>query len=157
MMELKKCLYVVSMLFGGLLYAQQPVITGIDITAGTINEEIGISGSGFVTGALVYFGVGESADVTVENNNLIRAIVPPTATSGPITVVNPNGSSGISLQHFSPSFDIDAQSQSYTLGSSVLGAAGLQYTYDLCLCDFDENGILDIAVTNNAEDGASTL
>jgi hypothetical protein len=54
-----------------------------------------ITGKGFATGAVVAFGAGDSADVTVRDAHTILARVPPSSgvSNETITVINPTGES----------------------------------------------------------------
>ena len=150
---MKKILYIAFCFLVVASNAQQPFINSLDKISGTANEVVTISGAGFVATPEVYFGNGKSTGVTFVNANLIRASVPPTTTYGPVTVVNSNGLSVSSGRLFSMSFDIDAKAVStFTRDVIVSQAISDQQPYDLCLCDFDDNGLLDAAITNLGSD-----
>ncbi len=128
---------------------QRPFVNGIDKTSATVGETIAISGSGFSPGnMLVKIGEGE-ATITNSTSSLLEVTVPSTATYGPITVLNTSTKlSGVSSTYFTPSFS------GGTFDASAVGSAesiptNQQYTYDLCACDFDGDGVIDVATANN--------
>lgn len=131
------------------LSAQKPIINGLNKYSGTVGETIIISGVDFpTTNLVVHFGAGK-ANVISATNSEIKATVPATATYGPIIVTNTgNKLSGASSQFFTLSFggtnfDVSA------LDTRIDFATNEQYTYDLCNCDFNDDGLLDVVVTSN--------
>lgn len=147
---MKKILYITGFILVSVANAQQPFINSLDKTFGTANEVVTISGSGFVDTPGVYFGNGKSASVTFINENLILATVPSTATYGAVTVANSNGMQVSSSQLFVMSFDKDFAGETFTLPAPETAIPTDQgFTYDLCLCDFNTDGLLDAVVTNN--------
>jgi hypothetical protein len=74
----------------------QPTLTAIDPSAASVGSQVTIIGTGFVDGATaVAFSENKLAsNVSVDNDTTLRAIVPPEAVSGPVTVRTPGGSSG---------------------------------------------------------------
>jgi hypothetical protein len=68
-----------------------PAITSFSPTSGGVGTLVTILGGGFNAATQVLFGVG-SATFTVVNDTTMTATVPPTATSGKITLVTPSGS-----------------------------------------------------------------
>ena len=151
---MKKYLYITGCFLTLLANAQRPFVGSLDKTSGTANEIVNISGSGFTDkNKAVYFGNGKSNEVTFVDENLIQAKVPPTATYGPVTVINDNGMSSSSGQLFSISFDIDKKAVStFTRDGIVSQAISDLQPYDLCMCDFDDDGLSDVAISTLGSD-----
>ncbi|WP_420581480.1 FG-GAP-like repeat-containing protein [Reichenbachiella sp.] len=131
--------------------AQAPYINSISPTSAVTGQEINISGSNFTGATAVFFGGMQGDNMNVVNTNLITVDVPFGATFDQISVVHTNGI-GYSPQKFTPTFD----GQSIADGSTVLGnlsgqetfASSRTQTQDLCTCDLDGDGLLDMALTN---------
>lgn len=140
------------------VHAQHPVIFSVDKAHAAPGETITLQGSDFGTDPAqvsVLFG-GVAGQITAITNQLITATVPTGAMFGPIRVVNtttgraaaapvqffPNfgGEGGITTGTFAPQVDFQART-------------GL---YDLCLCDFDNDGKPDIA-TASSNDNLITI
>jgi hypothetical protein len=67
---------------------------------GPVGAEIVVYGSGFLTASEVRFNGTVAPTFTVENDTTLRVIVPPGASSGPISVISSTGT-GTSLDVFS--------------------------------------------------------
>ncbi|HZR21038.1 MAG TPA: IPT/TIG domain-containing protein [Verrucomicrobiae bacterium] len=76
-----------------------PVIAGIP-AGGTVGTSIVITGNNFIGTTAVLFN-GVSATFTVDSSTQITAVVPVGASSGPITVTTPSGST-VSAANFTP-------------------------------------------------------
>ncbi|MAE87917.1 MAG: hypothetical protein CMB80_34600 [Flammeovirgaceae bacterium] len=161
MSKMKKLITLLAIgLSASLAFAQQrPVITGFDKPSTTVGETIVISGSNFPTSTAslqVNFGSGK-ANVVSTSATEIRATVPATATYGPIAVTDlSSGLVGYSSQYFTlsfggSSFDTDA------LDTRLDFATNQQNTYDLCNCDFNGDGLLDVAIANNSSANVSVF
>lgn len=161
--SMKRYISIIAFAFAVTGWAQtQPIITGIDKKIGTANEIVTISGSGFVATPVVYFGTGQSTNVTFISANQLQAEVPASATSGPITVINQNGPprlSATSSAHFSIAFDKDDAGLSFSPPALGTGITMGDFTYDLCLCnlDGDANNLLDVVVTNDDDTNLNIL
>ena len=137
-----------------LAYSQStPIVSGVDKTTGTVDEEVTISGLNFPTTNLeVRFGTAESLNIISATSNLIVAEVPPGATYGPISVTDKtSGLTGYSSQHFLLSFS--GASGSSTLGTQVQEAAANNAPFDLTVANFDGDaaGLMDIVKTNDED------
>jgi IPT/TIG domain-containing protein/flagellar hook capping protein FlgD len=75
-----------------------PTVTSFNPTSGQVMSQVTVRGSSFTTASAVRFN-GTSASFTVDSDTSLRATVPATATSGPITVVNVAGT-GTSASSF---------------------------------------------------------
>jgi len=80
---------------GSITFSIQPLlaITGFNPTTGPVGTAVAISGAGFdpnLSGNQVKFN-GEPAVIASGSATLLNAIVPPRATTGPITVTNVRG------------------------------------------------------------------
>src|SRR5207302_2012940 len=70
--------------------ASAPAISGTSPASGPVGQSVGIGGK-FFTGATAVRFNGTDADFTVVSETQITAHVPVGATSGPLTVVTPQG------------------------------------------------------------------
>ena len=129
---------------------QRPFINSLDKTSGAVGETVIITGSGFSANPAdlkVFFGVGE-ATVLSSTTGQIKVSVPANATYGPVSVVHlTNFLTGSSSELFNLSFGggpvaaTGFDAPNYT-------ATGHTFSYDLCMCDFNDDGLLDIGVTH---------
>ncbi len=151
--------YIVTSLFltiiGFQVTAQAPYINDIDITSGTFGQVVTISGSNFSSNPadlIVMFG---SAQGTIQSasESLIEVLVPAGATVENVSVINTSGSNtkiGYSNSLFNISFGGSKGVASTFDGQQLINEVNTDIsTYDLCLCDFDKDGLNDIAVTNS--------
>jgi hypothetical protein len=67
-----------------------PTISGTSPSSGPVGASVGIGGHNFTGATAVRFN-GTSADFTISSDGVIMTHVPAGATSGPVTVVTPNG------------------------------------------------------------------
>ncbi len=158
---MKKSIYILLAIvfIPGLIWAQDaPYNIGFSPSSASVGETVFISGINFSTNPsdnLVYFGAGRAQVVSASENQL-EVIVPANATYGNIRVTDVNsGLTAFSPQNFLLSF-----------GNSDFSAGGLSNptdlptnqdaTYDLCMCDFNSDGKLDIAVSNQEVPNAGT-
>jgi RNA polymerase sigma factor (sigma-70 family) len=98
--------------------ASPPAITGTTPAGGSIGQSVGIGGKSLTGATAVRFN-GTSAEFTVVSDTLITTHVPEGATTGPITVVTPNGTSTSS----SP-FTVTTAAPSVTALSPTSGTVG---------------------------------
>src|SRR5207245_7743699 len=68
-----------------------PMITSFTPISGTSGTQVYISGSGFIGTTFVKFNGVDASSFTIVSRNTIKATVPVTATSGPITVTTLDG------------------------------------------------------------------
>ena len=79
--------------------ARPPTVAGFLPRGGSVGTWVTLTGTGFVAAAEVRFnGVG-ATEVEVLSPTSLRAVVPPEASSGPISVVTPDGT-GVSTADF---------------------------------------------------------
>ncbi len=135
-----------------LSFAQTgPYVSGFDKKVATVNDTVVISGLNFSSNASdmqVNFG-GGIAEIVSSSESTIKALVPTTATYGPIVVTNlTTGLSGYSPNNFFMSFG-EAEYSATGLRPLIDFPTGQKATYDLCACDFNNDGLNDIAVTNS--------
>lgn len=128
------------------IVGQRPFISFLDKSSGHIGEIVTISGAGFAADPddlSVFFG-GAKASVSFASEFLIEAKIPAGATWGPIRVVNKaSGLSGSSntpfhISYSGDSFDVDF----LQVQPPIPSFSGM---YDLCACDFNLDGKVDIA------------
>src|SRR5262245_8310973 len=77
-------------------------ISSFSPTIGGANDQVTIYGTGFYPGTLVvrFNGVVASAQATAQNGTIIEALVPATATNGPISVTINGGTPAFSATDF---------------------------------------------------------
>lgn len=141
-----------------VVFAQQkPYISNLDKTSGAPGETLIISGTGFNAGNMqVNFGAGV-ATIINSTSTTIEVTIPTSATYGPVTVLDKSsGKSGISLQNFSPKFYGDGFDAAAMAAPNNI-ATGSQYSYDLCACDLDLDGLVDVAIANNTATNINVL
>ncbi len=144
-------IFIAILLSGSKSFSQAPpYISSIDKTSGTVGETVIITGTNFSTNSAdlsVKFG---AADATIVSStaNLLEVTVPAGATLNLISVTK------ISSQltaYANELFSISFKGQSNVLSSfaNLVTFPTGTATYDLCLCDFDGNGLSDVAITNS--------
>lgn len=144
-------IYLIIFFAGIQIWGQQrPYINAIDPKTAKFNETVTINGSGFpaVGNLKVYFGAG-LAEVISSTTNQIKVKVPASATLAPITVINTaTGLSASSSDLFTLSFGGNFNTNMSVSFSSVINRlTGQRLAYDLCLCDFDGDGLTDVATS----------
>ncbi len=131
------------------LYAQRPVIETVDYNRGFAGLTINISGSGFngtPSNNVVMFGSARGT-VLSATTSTIEVKVPNGASYDNITVTNLGTKlSGVSPLPFSLVYGGGTFSAS-KIGPGTIFAA-LDQVYDLCLCDFNNDGRVDIATSS---------
>jgi RNA polymerase sigma factor (sigma-70 family) len=95
-----------------------PGISGTSPGSGPVGQSVGIGGK-FFTGATAVRFNGTSAEFTVVSDTLITTHVPDGATTGPVTVVTPNGTATSAA-----SFTVTIAAATITGLSPASGAAG---------------------------------
>ena len=129
---------------------QKPEIASIEPISGPAGAPLTISGNGFSTtpaNLVVTFGV-VNAKILTSTNNLIEVVIPAGATHGGISVTNlSSGLIGYSSQQFMLSY------QGTNFRAAKLDAQidflALNELFDLCLCDFDGDSLVDVATTQS--------
>lgn len=142
-----------------LSVAQKPEVKVIDKIASSEAEKISLKGSGFGTDATkinVFFGAAKGA-VTSVSEQLIEVSTPPGATYDRVTATNiSNGLSGETIEPFLLSF-----SGTHGFNPANLQAQFDTFTenglYDICQCDFNLDGKVDIVAANNNANFISIL
>lgn len=137
----------------------QPYINSVDPISAAPGETVTLSGSGFSNTAaqnLVYLGEGK-ATVVSATENLLTVTVPSNASAGKIVVTNlSNGQSGLYTSNFILSIGATNFSvTNFSAPSSI--TTGFFFTYDVCACDFDNDGDNDVVVTHNETPGPLEL
>lgn len=148
---MKKFLTIITLwLVGSMVYAQRPIINSLSKTSATVGETIIINGAGFPTNLAnvqVNFGAG-IATVNAVAANQIEVVVPNDATVSPVSVLDlTTGLFGISRQQFTISYGGDGFDAGQ-VDAQVDFPTTKNETYDICLCDFDGDNSIDVAVAN---------
>ena len=142
---------ILTLLLHNAVYAQAPVIYNIDPKNATVDQIITISGKNFgssVSDIKVFFGAAEGKLISV-NNHLIKAKVPAGATFSKISVTNLSSRlTGYSSLPFYSSFG--GTSFNATHLSKQNDFLEEDELFDICVCDFDGDGLNDVGTTNNS-------
>ncbi len=134
----------------GYSRAQAPVVSHIDKLYGSLGETLAITGSNFGSNLadIRVFAGGAEANVTFVSDQFIEAEVPGGTTFSRVSVHNiSSGLIGYSTEQFSLSFGgqngVDATD--FETQDDYFAQRGL---YDICMCDFNNDGLLDVAAAN---------
>jgi gliding motility-associated-like protein len=158
-MKLYTILNQVVLMFAAtsLLFAQTPSISKVDKISGTYAELVTISGSGFSTNKnqlSVHFGAAKGLIIN-STEFIIEVQVPAGANYNNISVTNLNSKlTGYAPKHFNLAFN----GETFT-GSKIKESLKInedKELFDLCDCDFNGDGLNDIASTNNSDDVGAT-
>lgn len=137
--------------FDPLLAQEAPVIEEIDKTSGTVHELVTIKGKGFgseESKVRIFFGAALADSIISIEDTSIKVAVPAGATSSSISVTNLNTHlTAFSRELFTLSYDgfnfdinsLEPERKFATYGSNL---------YNLCFCDFNLDGLNDIATTD---------
>ncbi len=140
-------------LTGFALEAQVPDVASVNKISGTFREPITISGSGFSDNPndlSVFFGAAKG---TIINSSefTIEVLVPPGATYNNISVTNHiSGLTGFSKNYFNFAFKGSGFEPTRIVES--LKVREEKELFDMCTCDFNGDGLNDVASTNNSDD-----
>jgi len=144
-------IFIAILLSGSKSFSQAPpYISSIDKTSGTVGETVIITGTNFSTNPAdlsVKFGAVEATIVSA-SANLIEVTVPAGST---LNLVSVTKISSNLIAYANELFSISFKGQSNVLSSfaNLVTFPTGTATYDLCLCDFDGNGLSDVAITNS--------
>lgn len=136
---------------GATAYAQQPIIEQVDKKDAGFNELVSIKGSGFGTVPAqlqVWFG-GAQGSIVTASDQLIEVKMPAGATLDQVYVTRTsNGLSAHSKPFMLYSFGGNSSIAASNFAAQVdfQGQSGL---YDLCLCDLNTDGKVDVATAND--------
>lgn len=134
------------------VFAQAPYINQLSPSSAAVGEVVTISGSNFTGVSIALFGGARGNNLTVVNDNLITVEVPYGATFDQVSLLHTTNGSGYSIEKFSLTFD----GQSFDDGDEIINnvsaqtifSTGKTQTQDLCTCDFNNDGKLDVALSN---------
>ena len=145
---------IATMLFSFQGVAQQrPFITNIDKTVAPAGGKLSISGINLPTSAAnaqVNFGAGKgTVTYASPNGTLLEVTIPGGATFGNVSVTNlTTGLTGYSSEFFTLAFG----GTSFLSGAMAAASpfpSSQNGMYDLCTCDFDGNGVIDVSSSHN--------
>ena len=123
-----------------------PYISSVSPLTATPTEIVTIAGSS-LNGSEVFFGTAKG-NIISNSDGLIEVEVPSAASYGPVSVHNSNGVA-VSSSYFLPNWGGNISTATdYPFGTVNNIAVGEQYIYDLCLCDFDDDGKNDFVVAS---------
>ena len=139
------------------LLAQIPDIVKIDKVSGTYGAFVTITGSGFSenTGDLrVHFGAAKGL-ITNSTEYVIEVLAPAGATYANVSVTNTaSNSTGYAKPYFNLAFNgSDFEETRIKESLRINEEIAL---FDMCNCDFNGDGLNDVATTNNSDDAAAT-
>ncbi|MDF9801199.1 gliding motility-associated-like protein [Catalinimonas alkaloidigena] len=141
------------------VHAQAPVINNIDRTYGTVEEIVTISGQNFgadQNNILVMFGAAAGEIVSLTDGT-IKVKVPAGATYGSISVTRLDTQlTAYSTQNFTLSFDGQGFENSQLEAPISFPSSGNDLA-NLCMCDFNLDGKVDIATSDLKNDEITIL
>jgi uncharacterized delta-60 repeat protein len=137
----------IARLIGGV--PRPPVISAFSPSSGIVGSTVTISGDNLNGTSAVRFNGLNAASFTINSNNQVTAVVPPGASSGPISVVSPDGTvtSTVAFNVLAPpqigriGFQSFVPSRTYTidgknfLGTTAVSINGTNATFNV----FDNN------------------
>ncbi|NJN27200.1 MAG: T9SS type B sorting domain-containing protein [Cyclobacteriaceae bacterium] len=139
--------------------AQVPDIVKVDKVSGTFGALVTISGSGFSNAATdmsVHFGAAKG-QILSSTEYVMEVLAPSGATYANISVTNTKSmSTGYAKSYFNLAykgevFEASRITESLRIKEDV-------ELFDLCNCDFNGDGLVDVATTNNSDDaGGSSI
>ncbi|MBU2914737.1 FG-GAP-like repeat-containing protein [Reichenbachiella agariperforans] len=151
-MKLKHLVIIAISLISSSAVAQVPYINKISPNSAAVGETINIIGSDFPTSNVTVFFGGVAATTVDASASLLIATVPYGATFEQISVVNTlTGDIAYSNQKFFNTFeaaDLGTDEINDHLSSQVTNNTNEFQTQDLCTCDLDKDGDLDIILSN---------
>lgn len=151
------CLIIILSMASGNVLAQKPVVKSIDKSFGSLGETLAISGADFGNNMadIVVFAGGTQATVSFVSDQFIEVQVPAGTTFNRIAVLNTaTGLIGYSTAQFSLSFggQNGISAADFETQVDFFAERGL---YDICMCDFNDDGLLDIASANEQDNSIS--
>jgi PKD repeat protein len=147
---MKKLIFSISLILSaGSLLAQRPVVSGISPKSATVNETVTISGTNLPTGADAHVQFGAARGTILEaNGSQLKVQVPAGASFEGIRVTNfSTGQSDKSATPFLLSFG--GSSLDAARFATDAGFAGNTGMFDLCACDFNGDGLVDVITTHD--------
>lgn len=150
---------ILFVFFSRFVQGQAPVISEITPQHATVNEVIIIRGSGFGADASnlrVLFGAA-AGQVVSASDDLLEVNVPAGATAGSLEVIRLDtrlaaySSQGFYLSYDGAGFETNQLDGPYSFATSDAGL------YNLCMCDFNQDGRVDIATSDTGNDQVTIL
>jgi gliding motility-associated-like protein len=142
---------VFAFLLAVVVRAQKPEITAVDKKSGSLEEIVTIKGSNFGTNPAnlsIYFGAEKAPPPTTVSDQLIEVKVPGGTTFQHVSVTNLLSKlTGYSQDPFLISFGGSFPFNTTNLGAEQQFASPTDL-YDHCLCDFNNDGLVDMASAN---------
>lgn len=144
-------LILIFTIFVGEVAAQSTFISSVSKTSGSLNETVTINGRGFdndPNNLRVYFG-GALAPIISASENILEVSIPANTAYQHISVINLTTRVVVTSQK---KFLLSYEGEDFTLANITpqdQNPTGQRGVFDLCLCDFNQDGTSDIVVTNN--------
>ncbi|MFY0690264.1 MAG: VCBS repeat-containing protein [Cyclobacteriaceae bacterium] len=141
---------------------KQPYINSIDPISAAVGETVTIAGSGFPAQANLSVAFGSvNASIIQATSTVIEVKVPAAATYDHVIVTDiSSGLSSKSSQFFGIKWGSTTIPSTYPFSAATNITTNQTQPYDLCLCDFDGDGLNDVALTaieNSNTGGAKRL
>src|SRR5262249_39004807 len=150
-------LSIIVLCFSLEAFAQKPTITSVDRENAATREIVTIKGSDFGTNPnnlKVFFGAA-AAEIKEISNELLEVRTPSGASYDNVSVTNTTtGLTGYSSDQFYLKFSGEAGLAAANFASQADFQAELGL-YDLCACDFDGDGKVDIASVGRGSNSLS--
>jgi gliding motility-associated-like protein len=158
---IRTCFVLLAMVLSVSAFAQKPDIRSVDKASGSMTQVVTLKGNGFdanPANLVVMFGAVKGVIIS-STNEVIEVSIPAGTTYDNISVTHTvSGLTGYSGPQFLLAFE----------GASEDTFDGTQFTtqqdfasektlYDLCLCDFNNDGKTDIVSANEGNDNAFSV
>ena len=150
-------LVILILVSANQINAQVPDIVKVDKISGTYREFVTISGSGFSESKVdlsVHFGASKGL-ILNSTEYLIEVLAPAGTTYNNVSVTNlKSHSTGYSKNYFNLAFKgINFEATRIKESLRIKEDIAL---FDLCNCDFNGDGLNDVATTNNSDEASTT-
>ena len=109
--------------FTAIIVIGRPVITSFTPSSGPVGTQVTLTGSSFTNVTAVAFNGTPAATFTIDSNIQLRATVPSSAATGPISVTNSFGSASSATN-----FTVTTQSAAVTFEENLIGTASSSAT-----------------------------
>ena len=165
---LKFLFTLIFSLYTAIVLAQAPVITQLDKTRGTVFEVVTIQGSGFGTDTanveVSFGGILADSIVCISGGSCIldteiRVLVPAGATTSSVSITRTDTRhTAYSPEVFYISYDGEVFDRNLMeTNNTYRYATSGNSLYNLCFCDFNQDGLNDIATSDTDSEEITIL
>ncbi|MGC1244143.1 MAG: FG-GAP-like repeat-containing protein [Chryseosolibacter sp.] len=148
----RRLLAILVLVCGHAGFAQNPVISSVDRSHAATHDVVTLHGSDFgndPSQVKVFFGASK-AQIQSISNQIVQVRTPFGATFDPVRITNTtSGRTGYAPGQFFLNYSGEhgTSSDKFSVQSDFQAQSGL---YDLCLCDFNDDGKPDVATASSS-------